>query len=276
MLVDESSRRRLRDVRRVVRCAPGCTLLYEQNDSAGPEDPPPPHPPGTGSFQLTKTRSIAGELPVVGMDSDRQGGLWIAYRLQTGDYYSLADVRVVHLDPNGAKLAEFRYNDEYTTVSGLAFSGDALWLNYGSTGTGNNHIRKLDPATGARIGSFATEIGIVDLTVQNDALLLSNLWNEVISIDQANGGELWRAPITDFEDSTQRGIAAMADGKLWVASSASDQITLLDASHRVVGHGTTTLLDPQWNGTEGLQLAWDGTELLLAANNQISWLALPR
>ncbi|MBL0218613.1 MAG: hypothetical protein IPQ07_32635 [Myxococcales bacterium] len=201
---------------------PGCTLLYEQNDSAGPEDPPPPHPPGTGSFQLTKTRSIAGELPVVGMDSDRQGGLWIAYRLQTGDYYSLADVRVVHLDPNGAKLAEFRYNDEYTTVSGLAFSGDALWLNYGSTGTGNNHIRKLDPATGARIGSFATEIGIVDLTVQNDALLLSNLWNEVISIDQANGGELWRAPITDFDDSTQRGIAAMADGKLWVASSASE------------------------------------------------------
>ena len=58
-----------------------------------------------------------------------------------------ADVRVVHLDAAGTKVAEFKYNDEYTQVSGLAFSGDAVWLNYGATGTGNNHIRKLDPVS---------------------------------------------------------------------------------------------------------------------------------
>ncbi len=255
---------------------PGCSLYFNGDDPVAGDDTdagPTPEPTPSGSFTLKKTRSIAGELPVVGMDSDHAGGLWIAYRVQIGDYYTLADVRVVHLDAVGTKLAEFRYNDEYTKVSGLAFSGDALWLNYGATGTGNNHIRKLDPATGARIGSFATEVGIIDLDVRGNELRLSNLWNQVIAIDVTTGGELWRTPITSFEDSTQRGIASTSDDRLWIASSATNRISLLDASHTVIGSGVTSLLDGQWNGIEGLQLAWDGDELLLMVNNQIAWLA---
>ncbi len=256
---------------------PGCSLYFNGEEpaaggastDAGSATEPMP----TGSFTLRKTRAIAGELPVVGIDSDHAGGLWIAYRVQTGDYYALADVRVVHLDASGTKVAEFRYNDEYTKVSGLAFSGDAIWLNYASTGTGNNHIRKLDPATGERIGSFATEIGIVDLDIHGDELRLSNLWNQVISIDRTTGGELWRTPITAFEASTQRGIASTAQDTLWVASWMTNRITLLDASHHVIGSGTTSLLDGQGNGFDSLHLAWDGSELLIVINNQIAWLA---
>ena len=264
----------------VLASAPGCALYFEDDggggggttgDDGGPGGPIDPNP--SGSFTLKKTRAIAGELPVVGVDSDRNGGLWIAYRLQTGDYYSLADVRVVHVDAHGTKLAEFKYQDEYTQVSGIAYSGDAVWLSYNAVGTGNNHIRKLDPATGARIGSFGTEIGIIDIEAHDDQLLLSNLWNEVIAIDRATGGEQWRMPVSAFEDSTQRGIAATTDGRLWVASSATNRITLFDAQHQVIGGGTTNLLDAEWNGVDGLQLGWDGDELLLATRNQISWLA---
>lgn len=255
---------------------PGCSLYFNGDGAGGGDDlggGTAPDPTPSGSFTLRKTKAIAGELPVVGMDSDHAGGLWIAYRVQTGDYYALADVRVVHLDAAGTKVAEFKYNDEYTQVSGLAFSGDAVWLNYGATGTGNNHIRKLDPVTGARIGSFATEIGIVDLDVHGDELRLSNLWNQVIAIDRTTGGELWRTPITSFEDSTQRGIASTSDDRLWIASSATNHITLLDAAHNVIGSGVTSLLDGQWNGIDGLNLAWDGDELLLMVNNQIAWLS---
>lgn len=264
----------------VLASCPGCALYFEDDDGggggssgdeAGSSGPMEPRP--TGSFTLVKTRAIAGELPVVGVDSDRAGGLWIAYRLQTGDYYSLADVRVVHVDAQGAKLSEFRYRDEYTQVSGIAYSGDAVWLSYNALGTGNNHVRKLDPVTGAQIGSFGTEAGIIDLDAHDDLLLLSNLWNEVIAIDRATGGEQWRMAVTAFEDSTQRGLAATADGRLWVASSATNRITLFDAQHAVIGSGTTTLLDAEWNGLDGLQLGWDGDELLLSTRNQISWLA---
>lgn len=230
-------------------------------------------PPPNGTFTFTKTRAIAGELPVVGIDSDGAGGLWIGYRVQIGGYYANADVRVVHLDPAGAKLAEFRYDDEYTQVSGLAYGGGAVWLNYGSIGTGNNHIRKLDPVTGARLGSFATEVGIIDLDVHGGQLRLSNTWNQVIALDMTTGGELWRAPVTAFAEDTQRGIASTASDNLWVVSTQSNKIIRLDPQHHVIGAGVTDLLGSPVYGSGNLQLAWDGSELILAVGNQIVWLA---
>ncbi|NJM91121.1 MAG: hypothetical protein HC863_02375 [Myxococcales bacterium] len=241
------------------------------DDGGGGDEPDPKVPPAT--FTFSKVRAIAGEYPVVGVDSDGAGGLWLAYRLAIGGYYDVDDVRVVHLDRDGRKLSEWRYLDEYTPVTGIAFGAGAVWLNYGATGTGNNHIRKLDPVDGHRLTSFAVEPGIIDLDARGDQLLLSNLWNQVIALDASTGGERWRTTLTSFASSTQRGIASTQDGKLWVATAVSNRILLLDDTHRVVDVGVTDQLDPQWNGIEGLQLAWDGSSLILAHDNQISWLA---
>jgi outer membrane protein assembly factor BamB len=235
---------------------PGCSL-YDQ-------DP----------LELATTRTIATELPVVGIDSDGAGGLWIASaRNATADYYAHDEVRVVHQDATGAEVARFEYNDEYTDVSGLAFSGDAVWLNYGATGTGNNHVRKLDPHTGERLGSYATGIGVVDLDVRGSELLLSNLWNEVIALDLATGAVSWRAPIAGFEDSTQRGIASTDDDALWVASWSTPKLFLLDANHELIGSGAPHVVDRRYDHGDGLHLAWDGTHVIVALDHQISWVA---
>jgi hypothetical protein len=118
------------------------------------------------AFPLTKTRAMAGELPVAGIDGDRAGGLWIAYQLQPGGPSAPADVHVVHLDAEGKQRSEWQYNDETTPVSGLAFSGDAVWLNYSYSGgyvagySGDNHIRKLDPSSGHVLDTFALQRGM--------------------------------------------------------------------------------------------------------------------
>lgn len=233
------------------------------------------------TFQLTKTRAMAGELPIVGIDSDRVGGLWIAYRLQSGGYASPADVRVVHLDVDGRKRSEWEYTDESTAVSGLAFSGDAVWLNYADSSNNNQYIRKLDPTNGRVLDTFALQYGIVDVDVYGDELRLSLSEHEVIALDLTTGAERWRTPVpgNNIYGYSQRGIATTADDKLWVVpdeSYANNQILLLDPQHHVIGAGITDELTYGGYTSFGQrQLAWDGDELILVVRNQIIWLALP-
>ena len=266
----------------LLAAAPGCTLYFGEEEEGGPAGGGGSGSGGgggglpDGTFDFVKTKSIAGEYPVVGIDTDRAGGLWIAYQIRSGDYYATDTTRVVHRDASGVKTKEFVYTDDYTNVSGLAFSGDAVWLNYGNwdASSGNLHVRKLDPVTGARLGSFGLEHGIIDLDVHEDELRLSYEWNEVISLDLTTGGENWRERHTLFEDGgTQRGIATTADGNMWIASWTTSTIHLVDPSFRVIAKGHTKLLDGGHTIDAGVHLAWDGRELILAMDGQISWLA---
>jgi len=254
----------------------GCSLYFDDPADPTPAPPPEPQPtsptPPTTSYALTQTKAIAGELPVVGIDSDRAGGVWVAYRKPTTSYYENADVHIVHLDAAGTKLTDWLYQDEYTLVSGLAYDGSALWLDYNSnTSADNNHVRKLDAATGDTLTGFATEAGIVDVSTRADTLLLSKAWNQIVILDDANGGELARTPIDAFMYSTQLGIASWED-RTWVASRASKELALVDAAGKAVGHGSTTLL-ADFN-YDNIKLAWDGTGLIMAIHNQIIWLSV--
>jgi hypothetical protein len=264
----------------IVAIVPGCALYFGDDPGepagGGPIVDGGAPPDLEGSFSLVKTRSLAGEYPIVGVDTDRAGGVWVAYQVRSGDYYAPDTTRVVHLDANGTKTKEFVYTDEYTNVSGLAFSGDAVWLNYGNwdATSGNHHVRKLDPETGARIGSFGTPNGIIDLDVHGDELRLSYEWNQLIGLDLATGGETWRVSHELFDPGgTQRGIASTADGKLWVASWWTSRIYLLDDSFHVIGSGRTPLLEQGHTIDVGLHLAWDGAQLIMSVDGQLHWLS---
>lgn len=226
------------------------------------------------TLDLVRTQ-VAPDSNLVGVDSDGAGGLWLAYRTPTSDYYAISEVRVSHLDPGGAELARFTYRDEYTQVNGLAFTGDAIWLNYNNGFSDDNRIRKLDPATGAELASFATEVGIVDLASRGDELLLSYMWNEIIAIDRTRGGERWRSKITAFpEGGTQRGIAA-DDAGIWLLEQERDEITLVDDAGAVVATaslpGYSDSYDPFTD-----YLSWDGETLIVAHHDKLLWFEVAR
>lgn len=254
-------------------------MLYFGEDDAGPTPPPQPQPQPqpdpppdqtTPVYQLVRTKSIAGEMQVVGLDSDRAGGVWVAYRQELGGYWDNDDVRIVHLDSNGVKVSEWQYLDEHSLVTGLAFAGDALWLNYEFD---NNHLRKIDPATGAVVKRFATEEGIVDVTASADGtkLVLSKRHNELITISTATGGEQSRVWIDKFAYSTQAGAAAW-DNHVWVASYANRELALVDATGAVVGIGHNQVLEDWTYSDIHLGYAYDDEYLLMHADNQIMWL----
>jgi hypothetical protein len=245
---------------------PACSLYF--GNGGGP-DASPGSGGGGGGATLTKTRAIAGEHQVAGIDSDGAGGLWIAYRDPTGGYYSIADVWVTHLDESLAKVSEWYFHDEYTVISGLAFTGDRVWINYNEN-SGNNHLRVLDAATGTTLGTVATENGIVDLTYSGGQIVMSNLWNQMIGIDPVTGGEQWRTSTNVFEASTQRGIA-YDNGQFWLASAFTAELYLVDQDGTLVETATLAIDDPT-EPHEGQQLAWDGSELIFAVDNQIMWL----
>lgn len=252
--------------------AAGCTLEpgTELVDAALPAEP----------WDLVRTRTLAGELPVVGFDSDRAGGLWIAYALAPGDAPRPDNVRLAHLDASGTKIAEYRWTDPAPRLSGLAFSGDALWLNTAGDERGGNHVRKLDPLTGLELDRFAVESGITDLDadVLRGELLLSSHFNRVIALDLITHAETWRAQLGAVEPGsagTQSAIAATGTGVLWVASRYTDRFEVLDASHQTIASYTTDVTINHHTTDFSLFLAWDAKlgQVIAAAENQISWLA---
>ena len=230
---------------------------------------------GSGA-PLVVVKAMAGERTVAGVDSDRAGGIWIVYRDQDGGYYTNADVWVTHLDPTGAKLSDWYYNDDYTEIDGIAFDGTSLWVNYNNEGgAGNYHLRQLDPATGATIGTFATPSGLMDITADGHGeLYLSYLWSQIIAMNSTTGAIDSTTPDPSIADAgIQHGIA-YDDGTLWISSAYTNQIIQITTDGQLVSAWTTSVLD-DYIGTSalGLELAWDGTDLILVNNNQITWLA---
>jgi DNA-binding beta-propeller fold protein YncE len=223
----------------------------------------------SGQFELATVRTMRGELPIAGVDSDGAGGLWIAYSLSGGDYYANDDVRVVHLDAAGTKDKEFRFKDEFADVHGIAFDGHAVWLNHSG---GNEYARKIDATTGAVIGSFGTETGVTDLDAFDGELRMSVVWDQVVGLDAETGGQKWRAKEYLETGGAQRGIASMADRRVWVAS-LDDRIYLLDPKGHIVGAGRHHLLEyDSWTVDVGMYLGWDGHNVIVASDNQIAWL----
>ncbi|MDQ3369550.1 MAG: hypothetical protein M3680_29330 [Myxococcota bacterium] len=220
---------------------------------------------------LSESRVFVGEGRIAGLDSDRAGGLWVVYTVEAADYYAKDHVRLVHLDPAGTKTAEFFYDDDHSNVGGLAFSGDAVWLNYGQGFTDNLHVRKLDPVTGERLGSFATWAGFVDLDFHEDELRLAFLWNEVVAMDPATGEVTSRASVIGPDESTQRGIASLEDGRMWTSSWLTQEVFLLNHRHLPVARASLAGIASAPLSNE-LYLAWDGTHLIVAVDNQITWL----
>jgi hypothetical protein len=226
------------------------------------------------TLQLVRTQ-VTPESDLVGVDSDGFGGLWLAYRTATTDYYANASVRLVHVDADGTELTRFSFSDEYTQVCGLAFTGDAVWLNYNQGFSDDNRIRKIDPATGTEIGSFATEPGIVDLASRGDTLLLSYMWDEIIAIESSRGGQLWRSTVSAFpEGGTQRGIAA-DDAGIWLLEQEHDEITLVDDDGTVLATaslpGYSDTYDPFTD-----YLTWDGDMLIVAHHDKLHWFEVTR
>ena len=270
--------------------ASGCSLYYDRPhtepgdpgaslpDAGAPDgnDPFPDAAIGSGA-PLVEVKAIAGEHTVAGVDSDRAGGIWIVYRDQDGGYYTNADVWVTHLDPTGAKLSEWYYNDDYTQIAGIAYDGTSLWVNYNNEGgTGNYHLRQLDPATGATIGTFATISGLMDITANGHGeLYLSYLWSQIIAIDSTTGAIDSRTANPAIPDAgIQHGIAYdSSNGALWISAAYSNQILQVTPDGALAGTWTAPVLDDSLQ-TEapGLELAWDGTHVLLVHDNEIIWL----
>jgi outer membrane protein assembly factor BamB len=226
------------------------------------------------TLELVRTQ-VVPDSNLVGVDSDGAGGLWLAYRTPAPDYYAISEVRVSHLDPDGGELARFTYRDEYTQVNGLAFTGDAVWLNYNNTFSDDNRIRKLDPATGDEVASFATEVGIVDLASRGDELLLSYMWNQIISIDRTRGGQLWRSEVSEFpEGGTQRGIAT-DDAGIWLLEQERDEITLVDDLGAVVASASLPGRSDTYDAFTDY-LTWDGEMLIVAHHDKLLWFEVAR
>ena len=228
------------------------------------------------TYDLAAVRAMAGEHTVAGVDTDRAGGIWIVYRDQVGGYYALADVWVTHLDAAGTKLSEWYYNDDYSEIGGITYSGDALWVSYSAVGTANAHLRKLDPTTGATIGTFATDTGLTDITYGDGSLYLSWAWNEIWPMDPTTGALGQTIEVSGFPDGgAMRGIA-YADGDFWVALNFTNTLYLVDATGHIIGRGTSDAVPGSANPSlsAGLQLAGDGSALIVVGDNQIVWLAV--
>src|SRR6266567_3894987 len=116
----------------VLALVPACGLYFHEGGSSPPDAGVDGSGSSSGGSRFVKTKAIAGAHQVAGIDSDGAGGLWIVYRDPGGGYYALSDVWVTHLDASLVKVSEWYFHDEYTEISGLAVTGDRVWISYNS------------------------------------------------------------------------------------------------------------------------------------------------
>ena len=258
----------------VLAMAGGC--VNDLTPEYVPEEPGPPP-------EMLRTRTMAGELPVAGIDSDRAGGLWIAYSKAMGGYYAPDDVRIVHIDKHGAKTAEFKFSDTHSEILGIAFDGHAVWMNVTGASGGDTtpFVRAIDAVTGLEVARHTVEGGISDLEVDDarGELLLSSVYDRVIALDLATGAETWRAqlrPEVPSYQGVQSAIAATDEGQMWIASRFWAVLELRDAAHVQIATYTEDVTDDHHRTDYQLFLAWDPTtkQVIAAAENQISWLSI--
>lgn len=212
-----------------------------------------------GPFDLLEVRSWTLNQPVIGMDSDHAGGVWVIYA---------GTKTLVHLGPYATPIAEvpFDDDDEDTPIVGLAFGGDVVWVSYG----GNNMMRAFDATTGELRTSFASETGLADLDVFDDELRYSVIWDTVVGLDEARGGERWRKSYDGHCCGIQRGIASMSDELVWV-STIEARVYLVDRKVGVIGSGVHSLGDGYYDWDNSRHLGWDGTYLVIQQDNRIHW-----
>lgn len=251
---------------------PACSLYFN-------EAPAPDAAQGSGTmpdaatsetYDLTTLKAIAGEHRIAGVDSDHDGGVWIAYQEVLSP-----ELTITHLDAAGTKRGEWTIADDGSEVSGLAFSGDGVWINDNRIGSqGSDRVRKLDPVDGTTRVTFATPGQIADLEMFGDQLLLSSYQNQVIALDPKTGGMVWQMATPVFFPTTQKGIAAY-HGSVFASSWDADKLALFDTSGRILGTATSPLIQPRGTSAAGLFLARDGNDgLILATESQITWLSV--
>ncbi|HEY6038631.1 MAG TPA: hypothetical protein VIV58_30320, partial [Kofleriaceae bacterium] len=140
---------------------PACSLYFHEApapDAAQGSDSAPDAATAV-TYDLTTIKAIAGEHRIAGVASDQVGGVWIAYQEVVSP-----ELTITHLDATAAKVSEWTLADDGAEVSGLAFSGDGLWVNDNRIGSqGSDRVRKLDPADGTTLVTFATPGQIADL-----------------------------------------------------------------------------------------------------------------
>lgn len=219
---------------------------------------------------FVRVGAIAGEHHVVGVDTDGAGGLWLAYQMSSQSYF-YDDLRIVHLDPAGTKLAVFRYTETDLRARGLAVAPDALYIAH-SAGLDDpkNRVRKLDPATGAELAVFPGEPGIVDLEIRGDTLLASSIWRELIAMDATSGAPLWRSSLPDLDGSWSGGIASTPAGT-WVVDITEWRVLLVDDTGATLRTASVEQDHADWWMQDDQQLAWDGKHLVINRGNQIIW-----
>jgi outer membrane protein assembly factor BamB len=240
----------------------GCVTAEPDVEVPNPREP----------YDMVKTKSIAGELPVFGVDGDGAGGLWILYFATWSD-----EASVVHLDENGAKLAEHRWYADFPP-SGIARDGDTLWINDpGINFESPKTVRQIDGETGDTLRTVTLdEHQVVDIDVFDDELRLGTFDGRVIALDRASGVETWRGTLIGAPDGytgTSRGFTTDDDGAMWVMSSG---YWLEKYTPDFAGAGVFRAAPFEGHHTTAFEvfLAWDGG-LIAATENQISWL-VPR
>jgi hypothetical protein len=219
-------------------------------------------PAPEGPIVLTQTRSMAGAMPIAGIDTDRAGGLWIAY--QPTD-----SVHVVHLDASGATLSDWTYTDDITEIHGLAYGLGGVWLNYNGITQDSLFLRKLDASTGAELKRFATDYQMTDLDAGGDTLLALK-GGDMISIDPNTGGVLSRTVFTGYDSAYYGQGVASVGSQVWLSAWNSNTLYLAGHDGKIERGGATTFIADE--ALRDVFLAWDGTSVIVEVGNQITWL----
>lgn len=158
--------------------------------------------------------------PIDGLAFDANGDMWMASWHDSGDYYQIHAVDLIHyVGPgDGAELARFTLADHYERATGLAWDGTSLWLHYGVGPSDDHVIEQIDPSDGSVVKTMAVPSEACDLGWRGADLVLGGNDNHVFVMAPAHGAIAARYDVPPIMPDTgvTRGVGVIGD-EIWFA-----------------------------------------------------------
>ena len=231
----------------------GTTSLWDNSDEF------------TSNYTIQLESSFAAQGNLTGIDWDGNY-FWMLYFNEQGSFYDNNKISLIKYDHSqGINLDTIVFDDSNYFPEGIAWDGSNIWLSLQS------QIQEVNIETRNFGKSYSAGDATVDLSWNNGALVLLDVWNKVLIMNPINGSII-RQFVTPFEVigySGEKGVAAR-ENEIWIINNWHNEIAICNNTGKHIGVADVDFLQEGFTANyHKIPMCFMGNKLVIALDSQV-------
>ena len=218
----------------------------------------------TSNYKIELEYSFAAQGDLTGIDWDGNY-FWMLYFKEQGGFYDNNKLTLVKYDPaEGNNLDTLVFDDSNYSSGGIAWDGTNVWISLGP----NIQSVNIEEKTFGK-SYYAGDV-TVDLSWNNENLVLLDVWNKVIILNPINGQIInqFVTPFVDIGYSGEKGVAAR-DNEIWIINNWHSEIAICDNAGNHIGVADVDILQEGFTNYHRIPMCFMDNKLVIALDSQV-------